>query len=489
MFSRCGSTLFFVIALLLSACGGGGNSATPDAGGPDSGTPGDRDGDGLPDTQEVTRGTDPDDRDSDDDGLPDGAEVDAGTDPLDPDSDDDGIPDGAEVGIGTDPRNPADDSCAGTDAAASLVRRPADVVVMVDTSSSMHGEAAQVEARINDDLSAVLQANNVSHKIILIGDYLADDGGDACDPTMCIGAPLTSTNCSALRQQISSTCPATIDCGSRPDVPDPDCICGTLGICKPQNSATLVHYDAHVDSEDSLRVALAEFDDPSGDNGPNSGAGQITGGWGTQLRSGSVVFFIEITDDDETGISATGFDQAFRTKYAARFPDVAPEGVKYVFHSIIGIAAHPGGGAWPASDPVQNSDCGSGAENEGHTYQELSRLTGGLRFPVCNNDNFNAIFSAIADEVVEGVSLPCEYVATPHGGEVDLDRTALVYTATGQNPAALTRVAGPDACQAGGYYLREGDVFALCPDTCNQIRADATGKVAFRVGCKGPVIE
>jgi hypothetical protein len=60
--------------------------------------PGDTDGDGLPDGQEGTIGTDLDDPDTDDDGLTDGAEVDVHrTDPLDRDTDGDRITDGREV--------------------------------------------------------------------------------------------------------------------------------------------------------------------------------------------------------------------------------------------------------------------------------------------------------------------------------------------------------------------------------------------------------
>ncbi len=64
----------------------------PDASARDIGTrldtgppplPGDADGDGLPDANETTRGTDPTNSDSDGDGIGDGVEVLAGTDPTD----------------------------------------------------------------------------------------------------------------------------------------------------------------------------------------------------------------------------------------------------------------------------------------------------------------------------------------------------------------------------------------------------------------------
>jgi hypothetical protein len=62
-----------------------------------SGASGDADGDGLTNSDEYLRGTNPQSEDSDEDGLNDGAEVTAGTSPLNPDSDGDGMTDGYEV--------------------------------------------------------------------------------------------------------------------------------------------------------------------------------------------------------------------------------------------------------------------------------------------------------------------------------------------------------------------------------------------------------
>lgn len=107
------SALLFVLAL--TGCPGddptevtptGGTPSNPVTGTVVTPTPtvDDRDGDGIPNDDEATYGTDPDNADSDADGLMDGLEVGLGTDtdpttttdPLDDDSDDDGLLDGAE---------------------------------------------------------------------------------------------------------------------------------------------------------------------------------------------------------------------------------------------------------------------------------------------------------------------------------------------------------------------------------------------------------
>ncbi|WP_437967837.1 hypothetical protein WMF04_00435 [Sorangium sp. So ce260] len=81
----------------------GSNESDPNDAGDDRG---DRDGDGLSNSEETTLGTDPDDADSDDDGVIDGEELERGADTdgdelvnaLDPDSDGDGLFDGTELG-------------------------------------------------------------------------------------------------------------------------------------------------------------------------------------------------------------------------------------------------------------------------------------------------------------------------------------------------------------------------------------------------------
>ena len=415
-------------------------------------------GDGGSETPDARPG-DPS-ADDDGDGLSNRDEESLGTDPNNPDSDGDGIPDGDEVRIGTDPLDADDDSCAGSAAEASLVRRPADIIFLIDTSGSMGGEADAVEARINNDLAGVLESNDVDYRIIMVADFPPDDGGDPTDPTLCIGPPLAPNVCSNL-----------------------------MGQTQPLNGDKFFHYDVHINSRDSFVIALDEFDDPLGDERSGE-AGQILGGWGTKLRTDSKKFFIEISDDDANGTYDAGeFDTEIRSHYAAMYSG-EPE-LEYVFHSIIGIEEHASGGAWqPNEGGIRTAKCGVGdqAVRPGRVYQELSNMTGGLRFPLCDNDNFDAIFSTIASDVASGVSLPCTYEPDSTGnGDIDIDKSALVFESSLGELESLSRVADVGACGDGSYYL-DGDSFTLCEATCNRVRQDDEGKLTLRLGCAGMIV-
>jgi hypothetical protein len=470
------SSLWLSCVLVLAACSGngGGRGEPPDGAPPvppDAGR--DSDGDGVPDDEEARRGTDPNNPDTDGDGLSDDDERRYGADPLDPDSDDDGIKDGEEVDLGL---NPVEPGCENQAVEASRITLPADIVFLIDTSSSMGEEASAVEANINDDLAGVLAANEIDYRIMMLADFPPLDGGDFGDPTLCIEAPLAdpSQDCQALRDSLA---------GPTPPAPP----------IKPKNGERFFHYDTHVDSRDSLLVALEEYADPAGDSGP-SGAGQYPGGWSQLLRSQSFKVFIEISDDNDTSLSAVEFDEELREAYALQFPD-APD-LKYRFHSIIGINVRPGGGAWQPDEATVGAVCPNLVVNAGETYQQLSIDTGGLRFPLCNvndadpaNDDFNEIFNAIADDVTSAVSLPCSFTPAAAQADLNLQGAKLIYQPMGMGAfEGFGEVPNLAACAGAtdAFYPREENgqtIFELCPATCDRVSNDPTGEIHLIIDC------
>jgi hypothetical protein len=132
---------------------------------------------------------------------------------------------------------------------------------------------------------------------------------------------------------------------------------------------------------------------------------------------------------------------------------------------------------------IEAGTCGAEAVNNGATYQQLSNDTNGLRFPLCDNDNFDAIFSTIADDVVAGTTLPCTFTPVDTGnGFPDPDKSAMIYTPGDGSPIeTLTEVDQAD-CIDGAYFV-DGTDFTLCPATCDRVRLDEAGKVQLAIGC------
>ncbi|MCB1875956.1 MAG: carboxypeptidase regulatory-like domain-containing protein [Chromatiales bacterium] len=100
---------------------------------------GDRDGDGLTNSDEIARGTDLNEPDTDRDLLSDGDEVNTYlTNPLDPDSDNGGRVDGNEVLVdGTDPADGADDNVVLQRGDLVLMESASDDIIRIDTATGI----------------------------------------------------------------------------------------------------------------------------------------------------------------------------------------------------------------------------------------------------------------------------------------------------------------------------------------------------------------
>jgi hypothetical protein len=115
-------------------------------------------------------------------------------------------------------------------------------------------------------------------------------------------------------------------------------------------------------------------------------------------------------------------------------------------------------------------------------------MTGGLRYPSCYTDNFNGIFNAIAEGVIEGAKASCVYdVPDPSHGIVDFDQTKVSYKPGSGASVPLLRRSNESACgtDTGFYFSSDHAEIHLCPSTCTTVQADPQAKVSIDFGCLG----
>ena len=381
--------------------------------------------------------------DADNDGLSDAEERRLGSDPNNPDSDGDGRLDGDEVIVGTDPTR-ADEPCVREQTRAASVSKPVDIILVIDTSSSMDGEIDAVERNININFAQIIGASQIDYRIVLLAKYHPPPSGKN---SICVGQPLAGHSCAPLPAQ-------------------------------PTNGERFFHYSVYVGSEDSFERILQTFDGRQPDQFDFAPQG-----WSQWLRPEAFKVFLEITDDS-SAMSADDFEEALFALSPQHFGGA--EDRNYIWHSILGMKANdPPETPWPSTAPLQGR-CSPGSDGSGRDYQRVSRRTGGLRFPLCNNDNFDVIFRRIAQGVVEGSRLPCQY-ALPEsapGRTINPERAVLVYTpGDGGAPQSLRPVSDAASCRPGAFYLN-GGALQICPQSCSAIEADTAGTLEVHLGCR-----
>jgi hypothetical protein len=352
------------------------------------------------------------------------------------------------------------DSCTTIHQRASIVERPMDIIFVIDNSGSMTEEIAQVKARINEDLAAVLAASGIDYRVIMFTNY------GLTGLEVCVRAPLGPGDC------------LTRDAGTAID-----------------NPPRFFHYDWDVQSTDSLCLLLSRWNSPDV---------QARAPWSSYLRVGSFKTFVEITDDgvscrtpagaqltDATGEPAAqqairSFDAELRSLSRDQF---GPAGKRtYQWFSIVGLPPHsPTTEPWGPSEPLQTTICSS-AQRPGLAYQLLSNETGALRWPVCQNDDFGPMFRAIATSVVEKARLACEWALPPPppGKVYDSTKLSLKFTNGSGSETNLPRVDSGTGC-GDGWFLDNNEaprLLSLCPATCEAIRADTNASMDIVVPCE-----
>ena len=360
----------------------------------------------------------------------------------------------------TDGGNPfdRDGACAVLSSAATLEKSPVDVILVIDNSGSMTNEIQSVQNNVNTNFATIIAASGLDYHVIV----LAKHGSASADQSICIDAPLS---------------------GNASCTPPP---------AKPVNTTKFFQYSQEIGSHDSFTQILNTYNQPD-----PSGASAT--GWSAWLRPNAVKHFILITDDTYTK-SGNGPNNEvdFDTRLLALTPSNFGTAAKrnYVFHSILGLKANtPVTTPWQPTDPIQTTKCvappaDQAPPNQGEVYQRLSVLTSGLRYPICEYGNFDAVFKAVAAGVVASGAVACDFdiPAPANGGTINLDNIAVSYTpGSGGSAQFFKQSATSAACVANAFYVEAGRIH-LCPSTCTAIKADPTAKVEVLFTCDSTIL-
>jgi hypothetical protein len=268
------------------------------------------------------------------------------------------------------------------DLAAGPGLTPADIIIIFDTSSSMALEANAVETNINANFAQILCDGGLDYRVVVVADY----GTASTD--LCIEPPLGgATDCS----------------GSPAAVP-----------------GQFYHYHDQGDGVGITPDSFLEALEPhSGDDDGNYVTGILE-----LLRTDSIKHILFVSDDDPqgstwgvtqnplfsgpTGLNAAVFFNTLLDISPTHFG--SPSDPRVVFHAIVGVEEKPGAPnkpygpteliSTPNGNAVQSGVC-LVASDPGVWFQMLAVATDGLRYPVCNTDNYGPMFQRIAAEVLQ----------------------------------------------------------------------------------------
>ena len=341
-----------------------------------------------------------------------------------------------------------DAACASVKAAATLSKSPVDVIFVIDNSGSMTAEITEVENRVNSDFATIIANSGLDYRIIMVSRH-----GSSASQRVCVKSPLSGTTCNPIPAQ-------------------------------PANTPNFRHYSVTINSTDSFQKILNTYKIADEFN-------LAPTGWSAWLRPNAYKTFIEVTDDATSGnlpngmaANAVNFDAALLALDPAQFGTAAKR--NYIFHAIVGVQDNPAGATTPYQPTAAevNTKCGS-AQNVGIEHQRLARLTGGLRYPVCRTTDYNAIFNAVAQGVISGSKVSCDFNIPdpPPMQEFKLDTAQLEFTPSNGGAARIfNQVPDQASCQPDSFYILNKRVY-LCGTTCNDVQADSGAKIEFLLEC------
>ena len=353
----------------------------------------------------------------------------------------------------------ADSACAAQSAEATLVKKPIDIILVIDNSGSMTEEIVGVQKNINANFAQIIEQSGIDYRVILVSRH-----GKTAAQSICIEAPLSGI--------------AMGGCAQPPAQP-------------VENPPRFYQYSVEIGSKNSWCQLLSTFDGTHPDE-----FGLVPGGWSTLLRPDSFKVFIEITDDGVAcgpysdsntvngGVSAAAkFDTDLLALSPANFGTAMAR--NYRFYSIVALAYNsPPSKPYDPMDPILVAKCPTAA-TPGTGHQALSVLSSGLRFPICDTSSYDVVFQAIAQGVIDGAKIACEFPvpSPPMGQVIDLSTVVVGYTPAAMGSEVLFKqVANVASCVDSAFYIEAGSI-KLCPSTCDLVQKDAKAKLEILYGC------
>lgn len=360
-----------------------------------------------------------------------------------------------------------DAACAAQSASATLSKKPVDIIVVIDNSGSMTAEIQGVQQNINQNFATIIESSGLDYRVIM----LTRHGSASALQSVCVEAPLSGI--------------AAGGCNPPPAQP-------------VDNPPKFFHYSVEIASRDSWCKILNTFDKPDEFNhAPN--------GWKDWLRPDSFKTFVEITDDgvgctfngktyQDSNTVAAGtatapvFDADLLALSPMHFGDAMQR--NYTFYSIVAMGFNtPATKPYEPTDPVLATKCPTAA-NPGTGHQALSVLTGALRFPICDTTSYDVVFQAIADGVIKGAKVACDFPVpeAPPGKTIDLATVIVAYTPGGMGAqTTFKQVKDAASCAPGSFYIEGDTTIRLCPDACTLVQMDDMAKIDVLFGCGGGV--
>lgn len=380
--------------------------------------------------------------------------------------------------------------CVSVSAPQITTTRPVDIIFVIDNSGSMSEEIEAITKNINDNFATVMDNAGLDYRVIMI---------------VLHGPPNTYYGYACFEEPLST-------------IPKGGCQIIAPGKPPGNNPGKFYHYSYDVQSNDSPCIIL---DTLFAMNYRPDTFGLAPEGWIKWLRKSALKVIIEITDDspgcwwypdaNDTSKKKTFNDfqttlggQIFALEFDKKLTSLAPEHFgtpenrNYIFYSVTGLKEKPDAVDEEFSqliDPLGKSDdpftpseevvgnkC-STAMSPGFGYQSLSKLTGGLRFPVCQAESFNIIFNKLAQSIDSVTSTTC-VLDLPVNVDIDME-TLMIEVETANDNVILNRVNDVNSCSSSAdeFYVDEiSNLVILCDNTCIDMKS-ISKNIKLTAGC------